>query len=247
MALTTKPIRKFTEEGLKAFEAYIDRGPMVKPPPPVELLEDDRFSQPLGLGEVTVKTHKAKFDLGAAILTDIGKESAAKLLNEPSAWPWLSLLFHQSTMPKKADGWFIGAKNRHIRGKIAGRKQEQSHRHLVYAAVLNVYRFGSAARVLMEGASQQAKIEENIMSRRRELPVASSVEVVKALYKLYWEPVKGGGRVRKGAKSTGAGSIIRFIDLMRQLDATYDLVSMPAEKILSLLPKGEFGRFLERV
>ena len=245
MAVTKKPIRKFTDEGLKAFEAYIDQGPLVKSPPPVELLEDDRYSQPLGLGEVMVKTHRMKFDLGAGILADIGKENAAKLLTEPNAWPWLSLLFHQSTMPKKLDTWFIGTKNRHIRGKIAGRKQEQSHRHLVYAAVFNVYRFAAAARVLMEGASQQAKIEENIMSRRRELPVASSTEVVKALYKLYWDPAKG-GRVRKGAKSTGAGSIIRFIDLMRQLDATYDLLSMSAENVVHLLPKAEFGKFLER-
>jgi len=238
-----KPIRKFTEAGMKKFEEYLQSGPFARKAPPVELLDDDNFATTLGLGEVTVKPFKQKFDMGMSVLSDLGPDNVAQLFNEPNVWPWLSLLFHESTMPKKGDGWFVGAMSRHVRGKVKDRKQDQAHRHLVHGAVFNVHRFGSAARVLMEGPHQQAKIEENIMSRRRELPLAGSPEVIKALHKLYWDPAKG-GRVRKGAKGEGPGGIIRFIDVMRQLDATYDVISMPAERITDLLPQAEFGKFL---
>lgn len=238
-----KAIRKFTDEGLKHFEAYIESGPMADKAPPIELLENDSFTTSLGLGEVTVKPFKHKFDMGMSLLTDLGPDIVK--VNEPNVWPWLSLLFHESTFPKKGDSWFVGTSSRHIRAKVKDRRQDQAHRHLVLAAVFNVQRFGASARVLMEAPHQQGKIEENIMSRRQELPLAGSLEVIKALYKIYWDPSKG-GRVRKGAKGEGPGGIIRFIALMRQLDATYDVISLSAERIIELLPKAEFGKFLDQ-
>ncbi|MCZ8172979.1 MAG: hypothetical protein O9272_14695, partial [Brevundimonas sp.] len=201
-AAVKKPIRKFTDQGLKLFEAYVATGPVATKPPPVELLFDDNLATPLGYGEVTVKPFKQKFDMGMSVLTDLGRDNVTALLHQTAVWSWLSLLFHESTIQKKGHGWFVGSRLRHILDKPSENDDEgaadvqdpskyssiKPFRHLVYGAVFNVATFGSAARVLMEAPHEQSKIEENIMSRRVDFPLAGSEEVVKAVHRLYWDP-----------------------------------------------------------
>lgn len=241
MANGKHPLRTFTAEGFVKFDEYVSSGALATQPPPIELLHNDRWSAPLGLGDITVKPFKTKFDMGMSVISDLGRDKARVLFANSDVWPWLSLLFNDSVMPKTSTGWKIGARSRHILEKVGGRKQDQAHRHLVRAAVYNIFAFNQHARVMMEGPDQQAKIEEQIMSRRRELPLAGSEEVIKVIHRLYWDAQKS--KVRKGAKGEGAGSIMRFIAVVRQLDATYDIVSMQADQLAKLLPKDEFGRF----
>ena len=105
-----------------------------------------------------------------------------------------------------------------------------------------VRRFDTDAKVLMGRPDQQSKIEEQIMSRKADMGLASSVEVVRAAYRLYYDADKDA--VKRGAKSTGAGSIMRFIDVLTQLDVNFDVPSLQADVILALLPRQEFGRFM---
>lgn len=101
-----------------------------------------------------------------------------------------------------------------------------------------VSRFGAHARVLLGRASEQTKIEEQVMSRTADLGLAGSVEFVRLLHRIYWDPTKNA--VRKGAKGTGKGSIMRIIEVMQHLDVTYDVQSLSAEQFEELLPRPEF-------
>lgn len=142
----------------------------------------------------------------------------------------------------KKGRWFTGERSRHLVQTIQGRKQDQSHRHLVKGAVTNILRFREDAVVLMSGPSEMAKIEEQVMSRRGDQPLAFHREFVKALRQLYWNV--DDDELKRGAGGDGPGSIMHLIDLLTQFDLTYDISSLESDDFLELLPKRAFRRFL---
>jgi hypothetical protein len=91
-----------------------------------------------------------------------GRENSEKLIAMPNAWAWLSLFFYESTLTQKNGRWFTGDRSRHLVQTIQGRKQDQSHRHLVKSAVTNVLRFGKFAEVLMGSADGQSNLGQPI-------------------------------------------------------------------------------------
>jgi hypothetical protein len=239
--------REFTDEGLAVFKGWLDRAEKIgatrwtAEPPPTNILGDERYSRSLGLaGRLAQRKFERKYDLGMAICTGLGKPDAERLLLIPNAWPWLSLFFHESTFPQKGGKWRVGIDSRHIVQTIAGRKQDQSHRHLVKSAVTNVLRFDVFATVLMSDIGQ-SKIEEQVMSRRDEPPLAHHVEFIKTLHRLYWDADEDD--VKKGASSEGAGSIMHMIDLLTQFDLTFDIASLTVDDFMQILP-ADFQRFL---
>lgn len=235
-------IRAFTPAGMELFSNYLnlttDGERKTTAPPPIKLLHDDKFAVDLGVGKLTKNVFDDKFDLAMHIAQHVGKDALPKLFAEPNVWPWLSLWFWRSTFPFEKGLYTIGARSRHVVEKIAGRNQDHSHRHLVRGGVVAVSRFGPYARVLLGGASEQTKMEEQVMSRTADLGLAGSVEFVRLLHRLYWDPKKSA--VRKGAKGVGKGSIMRVIEVMHHLDVTFDVQSLKAEQLQELLPQPEF-------
>lgn len=241
--MKTLRTRALNAQGLAEFAAYLGRGPMTSEPPPVSLLNNDAYSRPVAPEvEIEARRFATKYELGMEICTAFGNE-AVDAVKDNGVWAWLSLALHESTMPKKDGTWFVGAKSRHIVERIPGRLQDQSHRHLVKGAAMAVRRFDTDAKVLMGRPDEQSKIEEQIMSRKSDMGLANAVEVVRAAYRLYYDADRD--VVRRGAKSTGAGSIMRFVDVLTQLDVNFDVPSLKADVILTLLPGHEFGRFMK--
>lgn len=236
--------RALTQDGLAAFAAYIAAGANSATAPPTHLLTDAKYSVEYAPRfEVRPRKFASKFEMGMEVATAIGKDALDAAFSEPALWAGLSLQFHEATMPKKEGVWFVGTQSRHIITKIPGRNQDQSHRHLVKGAAIAVSRFGPDARVLMGGASEQSKIEEQIMSRKSDTGLASSPQVVRVANQLYFDADKGS--VRKGAKGTGGGSIMRLIEVLAQFDVNYDVSSLSADSIVGLLPQREFERFIK--
>jgi|GEM_PF-4291641 hypothetical protein len=238
----------FTEKGLEAFRSWLDRAENNVPkrktsePPPTGILLDDQYSRPLGFGGVLKqRPFNRKYDLGMEVCRALGRENVEKILNVPNAWAWLSLFFYETTFPRdREERWFTGERSRHIIQTIQGRKQDQSHRHLVKSAVTNVLRFGKYAVVLMGTKIGQSKIEEQVMSRRVDQPLAYHKEFVKTLYQLYWDEEKQ--NLKSGARGEGPGSIMHMMDLLTQFDLTFDISSLQVEDFMRLLPK-DFDRF----
>ena len=246
--MITAKIRTFTQQGLQGFRLWLDRAENNVPkrwtaePPPTSLLFDDRYSRPLPFeGELVQRRFTRKFDLGMEVCRALGREDAKKLEPMPNVWPWLSLFFQESTFPQKSGRWFTGVRSRHVIQTIQGRKQDQSHRHLVKSAVTNVTRFGRFAVVLMGNDIGQSKIEEQVMSRRVDPPLAHHTEFVKALHRLYWDA--DADDLKSGARGEGPGSVMHMIDLLTQFDLTFDISSLECDDFIRLLPP-DFKRFL---
>ena len=250
-SVSKNAICAFTEEGLREFNAWLDRAEKAEPrrltaePPPVALLFDERYAREVGFGNPCVRRRfDKKYDLGMAVCAAANAENMRQLLANPNAWAWLSLYFHESTMPLKKGLWFTGVRSRHVVDTIEGRTQDQSHRHLVKGAATNVFRFGSYAAVLMGSPSGMSKIEEQIMSRKVDPPLAHLPELVKTLYRLYWDV--DADDVKPGASGEANGSIMHFQDIVDQFDLTFDISHLEAERLYALLPAA-FDRFKERV
>ena len=137
-----------------------------------------------------------------------------------NVWAWLSLFYFESTFPQKNSRWFTGDRAHHLVQTIQGRKQDQSHRHLVKSAVADVLRIDRYAAVLMGDADGQSKMEEQVMNRRVDPPLAHHQEFMKALHALYWDAENDD--LKSGARSDGPGSVIHMIDPLIQFDLTLD-------------------------
>lgn len=249
--MITSEVRTFTKEGIEVFRSWLDRAEnnvlkrRTSEPPPTEILLDDRYSKPLGFGEALLqRPFKRKYDLGMEVCRALGRENAEKIINMPNVWAWLSLFFHETTFPRDKDGrCFTGERSRHVIQTIQGRKQDQSHRHLVKSAVTNVLRFGKYAVVLMGTEIGQSKIEEQVMSRRVDQPLAYHREFVKTLHQLYWDAENED--LKSGARGEGPDSIMHIMDLLTQFDLTFDISSLEVENFMRLLPK-DFDRFRDQ-
>lgn len=233
-------IRRLNSFGLAKFAEYLSQKTQENAPP-VALLSDPACSEDAQVdGDLEQQVFDSKFDLGMAVCSAVGTKSVPKLLRDDAVWPWLTLFFSESTMPKKDGVWFLGDKSRHILGanKAAWKEYDHHHRHLVRGAVQAVFQFNDRARVLLGKPDQHTKIEEQLLSRKVGMSFAYSEPLIEVVHRLYWDGPKA--RLRKGTKGTGAGSVVRLVGLLRQIDVTYDLPSLSADQLYQLLPAPEF-------
>jgi hypothetical protein len=68
----------------------------------------------------------------------------------------------------------------------------------------------------------------------------TSHAVIGAATRLYYDPKTGKPR-RKGQSRTAPGNLARFVQIVTQLDVTWDLYSLTADALLWRLPQAEFG------
>ena len=228
--------RRFNRAGLSLFGEYVSATTR-DDPPPRHLLFDPRYTDELPIElQVEPLPTDSKYDLGHSIITGVEKNAdVARLLADPQVWPWLSLYHSARTMPVRDGRRFIGKPHRHvITNSSDWAKYDHGHRHLVRGAVQCVHYFGIYARVLLADAGSASKAEENILSRKSGYPLAYMRNAVEAYYDIYYDPDTG--RASRGANSTARGGIIHFVRCLAQLDVNYDIVSLPAAKLLELLP-----------
>lgn len=232
--------RRLNAGGLKMFGEYVSET-VRDEAPPTELLFDDRYTEPLKVVlQVEPLATDSKFDLGQSVLTGVDHDDdVPRLLADPAVWPWLSLFHSNRTMPVRNGRRFIGKPHRHvITNSSDWAKYDHGHRHLVRGAVQCVHYFGRYARVLLGDAGSASKAEENILSRKSGYPLAYMRNAVEAYYEIHYDAETG--RAGRGANGTGRGGIIHYVRCLSQLDVNYDIVSLPAERLLKLLPE-DFG------
>src|SRR5207247_3987028 len=94
----------------------------------------------------------------------------------------------------------------------------------------------------MRKGIRHSEIEEELMSRRDDMPLDYHAEFVKTHHRLYWDDEADD--VKTGARGEGPGSIMRMIDLLTQFDLTFDIASLKFDDFMRLLPN-DFKRFLD--
>jgi hypothetical protein len=231
-------IHKLNSIGIEHFKNYLYNlkgRPDLEPP--FEILKDSNFSNQLS---TEVKLEEIKFHnrthMVEYLFQTLKNASISPGTEDQGLWSWLSLYYFDQVCPKKIDGnRFPGAYQRHI--LEAGFRRYYKH---LLAGPFESYRiYKEKARLLLYGPVHQANdVQARLAERQSFITNPGIIEVVDLLY--FDSDIN---KPKPGTQSkTRGGSLYRFITVIQQLDLTYDLYSMNAYDILSLLPE-EFNKW----
>lgn len=233
-----RELRRFNDEGLVSAEQLLDFIDEKGDGPWVELLEDEKLTEPMGIS-IEIIPFKDRFHAAAhlhAALEPIG--SHPDLIIDSGLWTWLALAWLDELAPAVLGVRRLRARPRWV---LAADDYTRYYRHLlagpyrIYVAHLeNPER---ARAVLATDVAKPGEVVEQFASRQN---LVTSPGVMDSLTHLYYDAVTQ--KLRRGASSKGSGSSRRFADLLQQLDLTYDIYEMSVGEILSLLPQ-EFDKF----
>ena len=162
------------------------------------------------------------------------------LENDVQMWSWLSLFYFDQVCPvEDNDLRKPGRDYRHILepGYPSG------HRHLLAGAYLVYSVYGlenELSRLLLWSPLHlESRFHHQLASRQT---LITNRGILDAADKMYFNVSVS--RPKKGAlmEKNTPGTLLRFIDVIQQLDLTYDLYSMSGQEILALLPP-EFDKW----
>lgn len=225
---------QLTLEGLELFEKVMTRTVAES----ALDVRDPRYAQPLPRTlPFEVTDFATAKEMAAAIYASFGTElSPQAQAGNTGLWAWLTFVLLDNVFPTK-DGvrlikeyprWFPAAPN----------DWQKAQRHLVRMPVLLYAAFGKDADHLICGKpSVGPEIREQLTSQQDMF----SANFQRACRALYYDDATGS--VKRGAASKkGPGTSRRLAAVRQQLDVTWDMTDLPAERILALLP-AEFDQF----
>jgi len=230
-------LRKMNQKGIEALQQFISEVVVdANKPVPTSILTDPATSEALQV-QLTVdeKQFTSRMQAAEYLHGILAKPEASGLDREPGVWAWLSLLYFDQLCPKDKAGkrnpkaiarWIpSGHAFRYYRHLLAGP-------YLIYKA----FRDGPAraAIVLCGPLHSPGDIVEQLASRQE---FVQNKAVIEAATKLYLNPLSG--KPKRGAADTKhrPGTLRRYVDVINQLDPTWDLHSMTADQLLAKLPK----------
>ena len=241
--MTSGPaIRKLTEKGIAAYKDYLAqlrKDPAA--PPPFHLLTDPVASAGIGTDiRIEQKPFRTRLEL-ARYLNDIfSPVPVDDLETDRHLWTWMSLFFLDQVCPIEKTG--IRKPGRDYR-HILEPGYPNGHRHLLAGAYLvyTVYDLGdSLSRLLLwTRLNVESNFHHELASRQT---LITNRGILEAAHLLYFSDTDGKSKRGSLQKKRGPGTLLRFIDVIQQLDLTYDLYSMSGREILKLLPP-EFDRW----
>ena len=226
-------VRILNSNGIRLYREYLAAARSgLATEPPRRLLQEGAFSEPIEHG-LTIEPTPLPTRLAAAshLHSVLEGEVAAHAAANTGLWAWLDLFYIDQTSPPDGEGLRkLGEDYRHIPSS----DYRHYYRHLLLGP-WQLYRLhGEGARLLLSGPlDKPGDYNEQIASRQE---IAASAALIEALDILYFS--EESGQPKRGAATAGrAGGLRRFVDIMQQLDLTYDLQSMTAAELLEILPR----------
>ena len=226
-------VRILNEEGIRRFREYLaDLRAGSRRDPPLEILTDPWCSAKVQ-GSVGVEQHVFDSRLDAAkylieALRPLGRSTVEQNIG---LWSWLSLFYFDQVCPVIRNGKQIpGQDYRHILDTDSRRY----YRHLLVGPYTIFDLHHDKARLLLYNPlSQSSKFHLELACRQG---FVTNKGVIEAANLLYFD--SGKAKAKRGAAVTSRkpGTLFRFIDVVQQLDLTYDLYSMTGQEVLDLLP-----------
>lgn len=236
---TTQQLRSFNDAGLRSYllatERYLAD---TNEPDPTYLMFEDTLAIPHSAGVVERRGFSDRYELAKYLHPIVAPTDGSQFRPERGVMDWLAC-FYFSTLTSASNGTKLGEVPRYV----LSADFRNAYRHLI-AGPLETYALsGESASLLLAGSAVDTPGDayEQLASRRE---IRTNRGVMDAAHRLYFDDEKGARK--RGATSTGGrGSIRRFIQLIQQLDLTYDIYGMSGEEILGLLPS-EFDSWISR-
>ena len=238
-------VRSFSARGEQRFTAFLDAYQNG------DVSQDDALDIALSNSLTETVSPQVRVEI-PSIATK--KELARTVCEAFIAAGWKSLPSHSDPHMRRIWTWLAAVCFGHIRSRranrrlqdysffIAGPDWNRFYRHRVAGPARTYWLFRrhpADANILLYGpAFQHSDFEEQITGRQDRY---SNMALVSAANELYWDA--SSGRPRRGAQTRQrAGTLRRFLNVMDQLDLTYDLHGISEHQILTLLPP-EFDRW----
>ncbi|HEY3318962.1 MAG TPA: hypothetical protein VGP72_00600 [Planctomycetota bacterium] len=232
-------LRKLNVQGLKVLADFLDSLKTANPQAvPVSALTDSSTSAPLSVQvEVEQQVFGSRFAAAEYFYSRLHDYEAAGIVSDPGVWAWLSLFYFDQLCPgRSAPG--------EIARWIPPGPNWKYYRHLL-AGPYYIYRsFSDApdqAMILLYGPLDKPGDFNGQLAARQDF--VSNKALITAATLLYYNPETGRHKRGVPVKEHRAGTLRRFVDVIQQLDMTWDLYSMNPKELLHLLPS-EFVRFM---
>jgi hypothetical protein len=229
-------LRALTSHGIQQFREFLARPDAEALDAPKNLLTDPTASVELE-PEITVEErHFAnRLDLARYLHATLQGMDRMALMRNVGLWSWLSLFYFDQIAPRDDDG----VRTIYEEARYILTTARRAHRHLIAGAYKIYDLAGEKARAILHPAvSTHGDFAEQLSARMEFITNPGLISLVDALY--FDEKKK---RPKKGATNRKKeGTLRRLVDVLQQLDLTYDLYGMSVEEFLPLLPK-EFDRF----
>ena len=238
-------VRQLTTKGIERFRHYLSELRLGSHfPPPLDLLEDPAYSAPLKEDlEAEQRAFANRLELAQYLDQVLDDLYHSGLESDVQLWSWLSLFYFEQLCPVEENGLRKpGRDYRHILEP----GYPNGHRHLLAGTYLvyTVYGLGDplSRLLLWTPLYQESKFHHELAVRQT---LITNTGILEAADKMYFNASIG--RPKKGAlmKRNAPGTLQRFIDVIQQLDLTYDLYSISGDEILKLLPP-EFDEWKAR-
>jgi hypothetical protein len=237
-------IKRLNQLGLERLDAFLDSLSSGVPlPVPSPILEDPDTTEDLPKAiEISMRPFANRLDAGKYLYDLLSNSGIPDLERDKGLWAWLSLFFFdQLCATDKSGKKRPGDRARWIPATSDFRKY---YRHLL-AGPYRIFRAHrddpERALALLSGSlDKPGEIAEQLAARHELVTNKAVVELATNLY--IDETLR---RPRRGAASKGPGSARRLVDVLQQFDVTWNLYTMEASDLMSMMPR-EFDKFRNR-
>ncbi len=228
-------VRVLTERGMQQVRSYLAdlrKGSVRRHP--AELLTETAFSAKMPGGtevEIEKRTFQSKLEMAAYVYERFRMAPQAQVDQSPGLWSWLSLYYFDQLCPVNKLGRRIPGQDYRF---ILDLDFRRYLRHLLFGPY-QIYRLhADKAPLLLYGPLHKTNQYYVELSARQ--GILTNRGVIEAATLLYFDPLAGKPKRGAGGTARKAGNLIRFIDVVQQLDLTHDLYSMTGAEVLDLLP-----------
>ena len=192
-----------------------------------------------GTAPLVVRDFVTARAMAEAICASLGNLSAQAMADEIGLWAWLAFILRDQLFPKVNGVRKVTEIHRWY--PAAAADYQKAQRHLVRMPVVAWETLGETADHLICNLPRVGpEIREQLTSQQDMF----SPEFQKVCRQLYYDETTGS--VRRGAAGkTGPGVARRMAAVRKQLDVTWDMTDLPADRIMKLLP-AEFDGFQHR-
>jgi rubredoxin len=227
------PIRRFKEAGVDAFRSFLDHArENPDQEPPWELLDDASMTETLGSKSVLGRQgFKTKREAASYLLPRLKAAVPGDLMADAGLWTWLALYYFDDICPPDGLVREVGADARYIYDPQNGRRR---YRHLLATPVSIFQAIPDYNRLILDAPlDTHGDLLEQFLGRLYLFRVPSVRELAE---RLYYDEDQGQPKPGISPKKPRPGDLRNRLPVrIQQLQLTYDLAELSADRLLELL------------